>query len=80
MCATFSIRTSLSADDLSARLRRLGDSYLYGYTYNFDNITPLYKDQNGADVDWACLLPFSHVLILLASSRDPVSEATHSVP
>ncbi|KAM5342890.1 hypothetical protein ACJ41O_013856 [Fusarium nematophilum] len=51
MCATISIRTSLSADDLSARLRRVGNGYPYRYTCKFDGITPLYEDQNGADVD-----------------------------
>ncbi|KAJ4181106.1 hypothetical protein NW759_017203 [Fusarium solani] len=50
-CATVSIRTSLSADDLSARLRRVGNGYPYRYTCKFDGITPLYEDQNGADVD-----------------------------
>ncbi|KAM5342908.1 hypothetical protein ACJ41O_013874 [Fusarium nematophilum] len=51
VCATISIRTSLAADDLSARLRRVGNGYPYRYTSKFDGITPLYEDQNGAEVD-----------------------------
>ncbi|SCO06114.1 uncharacterized protein FFB20_12469 [Fusarium fujikuroi] len=51
LCATVSIKTSLSADDLSAQLRRAGNSYPYNYTCKFEGITPLYEDKNGADVD-----------------------------
>lgn len=51
VCATISIRTSLSADDLSARLRRVGNGYPYRYTSKFDGITPLYEDQNCAEVE-----------------------------
>ncbi|KAJ4137869.1 hypothetical protein NW754_001514 [Fusarium falciforme] len=51
VCATVSIRTSLSADNLSARLRRVGNGYLYRYTSKFDGVTPLYEDQNSAEVD-----------------------------
>ncbi|KAH8665485.1 hypothetical protein BGZ61DRAFT_366836 [Ilyonectria robusta] len=51
LCATISIITSLSADDLSAQLRRAGNGYPYSYTCRFEGITPLYEDKNGADVD-----------------------------
>ncbi|KAF9781969.1 hypothetical protein IL306_012090, partial [Fusarium sp. DS 682] len=51
LCATISIITSLSADDLSAQLRRAGNGYPYNYTCKFEGITPLYEDKNGADVD-----------------------------
>ncbi|RBA17497.1 hypothetical protein FPRO05_11212 [Fusarium proliferatum] len=51
LCATVSIKTSLPADDLSAQLRRATNSYPYNYTCKFEGITPLYEDQNGADVD-----------------------------
>ncbi|KAH6881035.1 hypothetical protein B0T10DRAFT_609236 [Thelonectria olida] len=51
LCATISIITSLSADDLSAQLRRAGNGHPYSYTCKFEGITPLYEDKNGADVD-----------------------------
>ncbi|KAM5359278.1 hypothetical protein ACJA88_015171 [Fusarium oxysporum] len=51
VCATISIRTSLSADDLSARLRRVGIGYPYRYTCKFDGVTPLYEGQDSAEVD-----------------------------
>jgi hypothetical protein len=51
LCATISIITSLSADDLSARLRRAGNGLPYGYTCKFEGITPLYEDKNRADVE-----------------------------
>jgi hypothetical protein len=51
LCATVSIKTSLSADDLSAQLRRATNSYPYNYTCKFEGITPLYEDKNGADVE-----------------------------
>ncbi|KAJ4127453.1 hypothetical protein NW754_007781 [Fusarium falciforme] len=51
VCATVSIITSLSADDLSARLRRVGNGYPYRYTSKFHGVTPLYEDQNGAEAD-----------------------------
>lgn len=51
VCATISIRTSLSADDLSARLRRVGIGYPYRYTCKFDGVTPLYEGQDGAEVE-----------------------------
>ncbi|RYO96491.1 hypothetical protein DL765_011580 [Monosporascus sp. GIB2] len=51
LCATISITTPVSAEDLSARLRRAGNSHPYSYTCKFEGITPLYEHQNGADVD-----------------------------
>lgn len=51
LCATISIITSLSADDLSAQLRRAGNGHPYSYTCKFEGITPLYEDKNGADVE-----------------------------
>ncbi|KAH7129663.1 ankyrin repeat-containing protein, partial [Dactylonectria estremocensis] len=51
LCATISIITSLSADDLSAQLRRAENGHPYSYTCKFEGITPLYEDKNGADVD-----------------------------
>ncbi|KAL7770063.1 hypothetical protein ACKLNR_001447 [Fusarium oxysporum f. sp. zingiberi] len=51
VCATISIRTSLSANELSDRLRRVSNGYPYRYSSKFDGITPLYEDQNGAEVD-----------------------------
>ncbi|KAJ6102456.1 hypothetical protein N7486_004883 [Penicillium sp. IBT 16267x] len=51
VCATVSITTSLSGEDLCARLRRTSKSYLYSFTCRFDGITPLYEDESGADVD-----------------------------
>jgi hypothetical protein len=51
LCATISIITSLSPNDLSAQLRRAGNGHPYNYTCKFEGITPLYEDKNGADVD-----------------------------
>ncbi|KAH7016248.1 ankyrin repeat-containing protein, partial [Microdochium trichocladiopsis] len=51
VCATISTTTSLSGDDLSAQLRRAGNSHPYRYTCKFEGITPLYEDKNGADAD-----------------------------
>ncbi|KAL8382735.1 hypothetical protein RB595_006496 [Gaeumannomyces hyphopodioides] len=52
-CATVSITTSLSGDDLCDRMRKAGkgQSYAYRYTCKFDGITPLYESKSGADVD-----------------------------
>ncbi|PCD23153.1 hypothetical protein AU210_014676 [Fusarium oxysporum f. sp. radicis-cucumerinum] len=51
LCATISINTSLSADDLSAQLCQAGQAHPYKYTYKFKGVTPLYEDKNGADID-----------------------------
>ncbi|EPS29040.1 hypothetical protein PDE_03987 [Penicillium oxalicum 114-2] len=51
LCATVSITTPLSGEDLCARLRRTGTCYPYSYTCRFDGITPLYENESGGDVD-----------------------------
>ncbi|KPA35726.1 hypothetical protein FLAG1_11555 [Fusarium langsethiae] len=51
LCATISINTSLSADDLSAQLCQAGQAHPYKYTCKFKGVTPLYEDKNGADID-----------------------------
>lgn len=51
LCATISINTSLSADDLSAQLCQAGQAHPYKYTYKFKGVTPLYEDKNGADIE-----------------------------
>ncbi|KAH7308494.1 ankyrin repeat-containing protein [Stachybotrys elegans] len=51
LCATISIITSLSADDLSARLHQAGSDHPYKYTCKFEGITPLYEDKNHVEVD-----------------------------
>ncbi|KAF5675926.1 ankyrin repeat-containing protein [Fusarium denticulatum] len=51
LCATVSIKTSLSADDLSAQLCQAGQAHPYKYTCKFTGVTPLYEDKNGADID-----------------------------
>ncbi|KAL8307083.1 hypothetical protein RB593_005802 [Gaeumannomyces tritici] len=51
VCATVSITTSLSGDELSEQLRRAGKDHPYSYTCKFDGITPLYEGESGADVD-----------------------------
>ncbi|KAL8365058.1 hypothetical protein RB595_004057 [Gaeumannomyces hyphopodioides] len=50
-CATVSITTSLSGDELSAQLRQADRDLRYSYTCKFDGITPLYDGKDGADVD-----------------------------
>ncbi|KAL8294757.1 hypothetical protein RB600_000626 [Gaeumannomyces tritici] len=52
-CATVSISTSLSGDNLCDRLHKAGKDqpYTYSYTCKFDGITPLYEGKSGADVD-----------------------------
>ncbi|EJP61221.1 Ankyrin repeat-containing protein [Beauveria bassiana ARSEF 2860] len=50
-CATISINTSLSADDLSAQLRQAGQAHPYKYTCKFQGVTPLFEDKNGASID-----------------------------
>ncbi|KAJ5887721.1 hypothetical protein N7495_007762 [Penicillium taxi] len=50
-CATISITTLLSGEDLCARLGRSSKGSQYIFTCRFDGITPLYEDENGADVD-----------------------------
>ncbi|KAI6623869.1 hypothetical protein MCOR14_009446 [Pyricularia oryzae] len=50
-CATVSITTSLSADELSAQLNRFGGSPRYRYSCKFEGITPLYDGKDDADVD-----------------------------
>jgi hypothetical protein len=52
VCATVSITTPLSGQDLCARLHRSGKCYPYSYTCKFDGITPLYVDEKGADVEY----------------------------
>jgi hypothetical protein len=51
LCATISIRTSLSADELSTRLRQAGHRHPYKYTCKFEGITPLYENKDCADVE-----------------------------
>ncbi|KAF9772370.1 hypothetical protein IL306_009926 [Fusarium sp. DS 682] len=51
LCATISINTLLSADDLSAQLYQAGQAHPYKYTCKFKGVTPLYEDKNGADID-----------------------------
>ncbi|KAM3524619.1 hypothetical protein MY4038_007640 [Beauveria bassiana] len=51
LCATISINTSLSADDLCAQLRQAGQAHPYKYTCEFQGITPLFEDKNGASID-----------------------------
>ncbi|CAI6098976.1 unnamed protein product, partial [Clonostachys chloroleuca] len=51
LCATISIITLLSVDDLSAQLGRAGNSYPYSFTCKFEGIILLYEDENGVDVD-----------------------------
>lgn len=50
-CATVSITTSLSADELSAQLNRFGGSPRYRYSCKFYGITPLYDNKGDADVE-----------------------------
>ncbi|KAJ5144591.1 ankyrin repeat-containing protein [Penicillium atrosanguineum] len=52
-CATISISTTLTCEELCTRLSVAGNlkGYKYSYTCVFDGITPLYEHQNGADVD-----------------------------
>lgn len=53
ICATISITTTLSGEQICARLHRLGSlqGYKYSYTCVFDGITPLYEHENSADVE-----------------------------
>jgi hypothetical protein len=53
ICATVSITTTLSGEEVCARLHRSGDlqGYKYSYTCVFDGITPLYEHEDGADVE-----------------------------
>lgn len=57
-CATISITTTLTGEELCARFSRAGSlkGYRYSYTCVFDGITPLYEHENGADVEY---VPFS---------------------
>ena len=57
-CATISITTTLTGEELCARFNRAGSlkGYSYSYTCVFDGITPLYEHENGADVEY---VPFS---------------------
>ncbi|KAF6804014.1 ankyrin repeat-containing protein [Colletotrichum plurivorum] len=51
MCATVSIITYLSGNELCKRLSRLGKTYQYSFSCDFDGITPVFEDSNGAAVD-----------------------------
>ncbi|KAK1964787.1 hypothetical protein LY78DRAFT_748137 [Colletotrichum sublineola] len=51
MCATVTATTTLSGKDLCSRLAQAGKGFLYSYSCDFDGITPLYEDINGASVD-----------------------------
>ncbi|WYZ38338.1 hypothetical protein EsH8_III_000252 [Colletotrichum jinshuiense] len=51
VCATFSATTHLSGNELCAQLLRAGTNYPYSYSCDFDGITPLFEDSNGAAVD-----------------------------
>lgn len=56
VCATFSITTPLSGDDLCTHLRQSGKAYPYKYTCKFYGLTPLYDNGNGADVEYVLLV------------------------
>ncbi|EFQ30905.1 uncharacterized protein GLRG_06049 [Colletotrichum graminicola M1.001] len=51
VCATVTATTTLSGNDLCSRLTRAGKGFPYSYSCDFDGITPLYEDTNGAAVD-----------------------------
>ncbi|KAK2017089.1 hypothetical protein LZ32DRAFT_577078, partial [Colletotrichum eremochloae] len=51
MCATVTATTTLSGKDLCSRLAQAGKGFPYSYSCDFDGITPLYEDTNGASVD-----------------------------
>ncbi|KAK1977787.1 hypothetical protein LZ30DRAFT_730850, partial [Colletotrichum cereale] len=51
MCATVTATTVLSGKELCWRLARAGKDFPYSYSCDFDGITPLYEDINGAAVD-----------------------------
>ncbi|KZL84934.1 ankyrin repeat-containing protein [Colletotrichum incanum] len=51
VCATVVATTHLSGRELCARLFRAGKGYPYSYSCDFDGITPLFEDSNGAAVD-----------------------------
>ncbi|POR38318.1 Uncharacterized protein TPAR_01489 [Tolypocladium paradoxum] len=72
LCATISIITSLSADDLSTRLRRAGNGRPYRYSCKFEGITPLYESEGGANVDIIAVPGLgSHAL---GSWKSPISD------
>jgi hypothetical protein len=51
LCATFSITTSISGENLCARLNKAGNGHSYYYSCKFEGITPLYENKSGADVE-----------------------------
>ncbi|KAK1999116.1 hypothetical protein LX36DRAFT_633060 [Colletotrichum falcatum] len=51
VCATVTVTTTLSGKDLCSRLAKAGNGFPYSYSCDFDGITPLYEDINGAAVD-----------------------------
>lgn len=51
LCATVSTITYLSGNELCKRLSRLGKTYPYNYSCDFDGITPVFEDSNGAAVE-----------------------------
>lgn len=51
VCATFSATTYLSGNELCAQLLQAGTDYPYSYSCDFDGITPLFEDSNGAAVE-----------------------------
>ncbi|KAK2055217.1 hypothetical protein LY76DRAFT_520869, partial [Colletotrichum caudatum] len=51
MCATVTVTTALSGKDLRSRLTQAGKGFPYSYSCDFDGITPLYEDFDGAAVD-----------------------------
>ncbi|GKT93566.1 ankyrin repeat-containing protein [Colletotrichum tofieldiae] len=51
VCATVVATTHLSGKELCARLVRAGKGFRYSYSCDFDGITPLFEDSNGAAVD-----------------------------
>ncbi|GKT61443.1 LOW QUALITY PROTEIN: ankyrin repeat-containing protein [Colletotrichum tofieldiae] len=51
VCATIVATTHLSGKELCTRLFRAGKGFRYSYSCDFDGITPLFEDSNGAAVD-----------------------------
>ncbi|GJC78574.1 protein SERAC1 [Colletotrichum liriopes] len=51
VCATVVATTHLSGKELCTRLFRAGKGFPYSYSCDFDGITPLFEDSNGAAVD-----------------------------
>ncbi|CAG9999233.1 unnamed protein product [Clonostachys byssicola] len=50
-CATVSITSSLSAEELCTLLERAPSKHCYTFSCTFDGITPLYEDPSRVDID-----------------------------